>query len=91
MPKWVWWLIIGLMLLGVGIWFVKRRQAKGQTLAPKAAEPFTIPKGQRIETTIATLEQLLEETEDKIIHEALQTRLMQLKAEREKLRKEKGA
>lgn len=90
MSNWVWWLV-GLLLLGFGIWFVKRRQAKGQAPVPTAAEPFTLPKGQRIETTIATLEQLLEETDDKTIREALQRRLMQLKEEREEHRKGKGA
>jgi uncharacterized membrane protein YbhN (UPF0104 family) len=51
----------------------------------EAADPFTIPKPQRVEIAIATLEQLLEETDDETIREALLKRLEQLRAERKEI------
>lgn len=51
-----------------------------------AEDPFTIPKAQRVEIAIATLEQMLEETEDETIRQALKQRLTQLREEQERLR-----
>jgi len=52
----------------------------------RGSDPFTIPKPQRVEIAISTLEQLLEETEDETIREALERRLEQLREERKRLR-----
>lgn len=48
-------------------------------------EQFTIPKSQRVDIAIATLEDLLEETEDESIREAIQRRLEQLREEQKRL------
>lgn len=53
----------------------------------EVSDPFTIPKSQRVDIAIATLEQLLEETDDESIREALSRRLEQLKEEREQIRR----
>jgi len=53
----------------------------------ETADPFTIPKPQRVEIAIATLEQLLEETDDETIREALLRRLEQLREERKQIRR----
>jgi len=50
----------------------------------QALDPFTIPKHQRVEIAIATLEQLLEETDDETIREAISRRLEQLRDERKR-------
>lgn len=52
----------------------------------EASDPFTIPRLQRLEIAITTLEQLLEETNDETIREALRCRLEQLREERKQLR-----
>lgn len=70
------------------MWFRRHRHAT--TNFVKDPDPFTIPKPQRVDTAIATLEQLLEETDDPVVREALQNRLGQLKAERERWRKQGG-
>lgn len=54
----------------------------------RETDPFTIPKPQRVDIAIATLEQLLEETDDETIREALSRRLEQLKEERERIRRQ---
>ncbi|MFA0751573.1 MAG: hypothetical protein SLRJCFUN_001976 [Candidatus Fervidibacter sp.] len=74
--------------IALAMWFRRRRYAA--TNFVKDPDPFTIPKPQRVDTAIATLEQLLEETDDPVIREALQNRLEQLKAERERWRKQGG-
>ena len=53
----------------------------------ETTDPFTIPKPQRVEIAIATLEQLLEETDDETIREALLRRLEQLREERKQIRR----
>jgi len=53
----------------------------------ETVDPFTIPKPQRVEIAIATLEQLLEETDDETIREALLRRLEELQKEREQIRR----
>jgi len=53
----------------------------------ETADPFTVPKPQRVEIAIATLEQLLEETDDETIREALLRRLEQLREERKQIRR----
>lgn len=78
------------MLVDIGIWFVGRRcRMKGQQ--PTPIKSFTIPKEQRLDTAIATIELTLEETDNETIRRALQARLEQLKDEREQRRKRKGA
>ncbi len=62
---------------------VRKRQEAKRELAP-AEDPFTIPKAQRVEIAIATLEQLLEESEDETIRQALMRRLEELRAEQQK-------
>ncbi|MCS7192253.1 MAG: flippase-like domain-containing protein [Armatimonadetes bacterium] len=52
----------------------------------QTTDPFTIPKPQRVDIAIATLEQLLGETEDKTIREAIERRLEQLREEQKHLR-----
>ncbi|MCX7969476.1 MAG: flippase-like domain-containing protein [Armatimonadetes bacterium] len=54
----------------------------------RETEPFTIPKSQRVDIAIATLEQLLEETDDETIREALSRRLEQLREEREQTQRQ---
>jgi hypothetical protein len=73
--------VVGLVLLAVLLIRLLRRVRRVPT---DDADPFSIPKPQRIETAIATLEQLLEETDDPVIREALQNRLEQLRAERQR-------
>lgn len=74
--------------VALAMWFRRRRHAA--TNSVKGPDPFTIPKPQRVDIAIATLEQLLEETDDPAIREALQNRLGQLRAERERWRKQGG-
>lgn len=63
---------------------VKEKPSHGQ----EVSDPFTIPKHQRIDIAISTLERLLEETDDETIREALSRRLEQLKEERARLRRQ---
>ncbi len=60
---------------------LRTKESNGEPVK-KASDPFTLPKDQRVETAIATLEQLLEETEDETIRQALQQRLDQLRLQR---------
>lgn len=52
------------------------------------SDPFTMPKSQRVDIALATLEQLLEETDDETIREALSRRLEQLREEKERIRRQ---
>ncbi len=50
----------------------------------QTGDPFTVPKHQRVDIAIATLQQLLEETEDETIREAFERRLEQLRKEQKR-------
>lgn len=61
---------------------------KGLLQPKRETDPFTIPKSQRVDIAITTLERILEETDDETIREALSRRLEQLREERNRIHRQ---
>lgn len=83
MVKWLIAVVVAAAVVAMLVYFRQQRR-RTQPQPEAAGDPFTIPKPQRIETAIATLEQILDETDDLVIREAVQNRLKQLRAEQQR-------
>lgn len=86
---WVFGIII-FVLLTVVVMSLRKwaKSRRGQDLP--SSDPFTIPRGERLDIAISTLEQMVGEAGDETIREALRQRLEQLRSERERYFKGKG-